>query len=267
MIPSISSRKDTEELAHTGLGNSLLGKCLNKGRLVALSIDELVVQNFDVGVFGGVQDDLVRNGLSIGKSGNVLADTRKGELDGIGVGSEELCLALLAHDDEVKRLSGFVGVGTDASTETGVDTTTEALIGGANDDERLLLLDVGYGRLGGLEDLIGSLAVLAGLSHGALSAAELGRGNNLHGTGDFLDVANRLATVVDFSKRRVGGSSIGADSGGPTAAKCTRQQTQVDAIADSFPVGCDCCSRSLQANVLGCYSVWYLRANVRRPLS
>lgn len=121
-----------------------------------------------------MQDDLVGNGLGIGKGGDVLADTSKGELDGVGVGSEKLSLALLADDDEVERLRGFVGVETNASAETAVDTTAKALVGGANDDERLLLLDFGDGGLGGLEDLVGSLPVLAGLGHGTLGTAKLG---------------------------------------------------------------------------------------------
>lgn len=199
---------------HTGLGNSILGKCLNEGRFVALSVDELVVQNLDVGVLSGQQDNLVGDGLSIGKGGNVLANASERKLDAGGVGSLKLSLALLTNEDEIKRLSSsVVGQGTDTSAETGVNTTAEALVGGADDDEGLLLLGFGDCSLGGVEDLVGSLTVLARLSHGALGTGELGRGNDLHGAGDLLDVANGLETAFDFTKGRVGGSSIGAGSG------------------------------------------------------
>lgn len=214
--------ENAEPRAHTGLSNSLLGERLDEGRLVALSVDELVVQDLDIGVVGAVHDDLVGDGLGIGKGGNILSDTSKRHLDGIGAGTEELRLALLTDDDKVKGLGGFVGVGADASAQTGMDTTAEALVGGADDDERLLLLDFGDSRLGGLEDLAGSLAVLAGLGHGALGTVELGRGDNLHCAGNLLDVLNRLATVIDFSECRVGGSSVGADSGSPVYTQASK---------------------------------------------
>lgn len=197
---------------HTGLGNSFVGKCLNEGGFVALGVDELVVQNLDIGVLSGKHDDLVGDSLGIGKGGNVLANTSEGKLDAFGVGSLELSLALLTNDDEVKRLGDLIGVGTNASTEARVNTTAKTLVGRADDDEGLLLLRFGSNRLGGFEDLVGSLTILARLGHGTLSTGELGRRNDLHCAGNLLDVANRLQAAFDFTKGRVGGSSIGASS-------------------------------------------------------
>lgn len=199
------------EMRHTGLRNGLLGKCLNEGRLVAGGVDELVVQDLDIRVLSGQQDDLVGDGLGIGKGGNVLANTGEVELDTLGVGSRQLGLALLANDDQVERrlLSRQAADGT---AQTRVNTTAETLVGRADNNERLLLLSLGGSGLGGLEDLVGSLAVLAGVVHAAGSTGELGGGDDLHGVGDLLDVANRLQTSLDLTECRIGGGSAGASS-------------------------------------------------------
>jgi hypothetical protein len=199
------------------LEDGLLGKCLNEGRLVAGGIDELVVQNLDVGVLGGEEGDLVGDGLGIGEGRNVLADTSKGELDALGAGTGELGLALLADNDEVGGAVLFEG-STDLTAHAGVNTTAETLVGGADDDEGLLLLGLGGLGLGGFEDLVGGLAVAAGLGHGTLGAGELGGGDDLHGVGDLLDVLDGLEAAVNFSKRRVASGGAGSSSSNPTNA-------------------------------------------------
>jgi hypothetical protein len=202
------------------LEDGLLGKCLNEGRLVAGGIDELVVQNLDVGVLGGEEGDLVGDGLGIGEGRNVLADTSKGELDALGAGTGELGLALLADNDEVGGAVLFEG-STDLTAHAGVNTTAETLVGGADDDEGLLLLGLGGLGLGGFEDLVGGLAVAAGLGHGTLGAGELGGGDDLHGVGDLLDVLDGLEAAVNFSKRRVASGGAGSSSSNPSGS-CSR---------------------------------------------
>lgn len=192
----------------TRVGNSVLGKCLNEGRLVAGGVDELVVQDLDVGVVAGEHDDLVGDGLGIGEGGNVLSDTREAQLEVLGVGTGQLRTALLADDDEVERRLGGVET-ADETAHTRVNTTAETFVGRADDDQSLGLT-LGDGGLGGLEDLVGGLTVAAGVVHGLGSAVELGRGNNLHGVGDLLDVANGLETALDLTKSGIS-SSVGSD--------------------------------------------------------
>ena len=199
----------------TGLEDGLLGKCLNEGSLVAGGVDEPVEQDLDVGVLGGQKGDLVGDGLGSGEGGDVLANTGKGELDALGVGTGELGLALLADDDEVGGAL-LSEESTDATAHTGVSTTAESLVGGANDDEGLLLLGLGGLGLGSFEDLVGGLTVLAGLGHGALGTGELGGGNDLHGVGDLLDVLDGLEAALNFSKRRVASGGAGGSSSNPT---------------------------------------------------
>lgn len=93
-----------------------------------------------------------------------------------------------------------------------MNTTAETLVGGADDDEGLLLLGLGGGGLSGLEDLVRGLSVLAGVVHAASSTGELGRGDDLHGVCDLLDVSNGLQTSLDLTKSRIGGGGAGASS-------------------------------------------------------
>merc|ERR1712000_138124 len=192
----------------TGLGDSLLRKCLKEGSLVALGVDELVVEDLDVGVLGGEKRDLVGDGLGVGEGGNVTADAREGELDILGVGPRQLGTALLADDDQVRR--ALLGKKTaDTAGQTRVNTTAKTTVGRADNDEGLLLLGFGDLGLGSLEDLLGGLTVLAGVVHGPLRAGELGGSDNLHGVGDLLHV---LQAALDFSERRVAGSTAGGSS-------------------------------------------------------
>lgn len=200
-----------EQAQHTGLGNGLLGKCLNEGGLVGGGVDELVVQDLDLGVLGGQVNDLVGDGLSIGKGRNVLANTGEAELDVLGVGSLQLSLALLTNEDQVEVLA-LGKKATNRTGHSGVNTTAETLVGGAHDDEGLLLVGLGGGGLGGLEDLVGGLSVLAGVVHAAGGTGELGGGDNLHGVCDLLDVSDGLQTSLDLTESRIGGGGAGASS-------------------------------------------------------
>lgn len=213
LVVSIISwfNKKKWQLQHTGLGNGLLGKCLNEGGLVATGVDELVVQDLDVGVLGGQVDNLVGDGLGIGKSRNALANTGEAELDVLGVGSLQLSLALLTNEDQVEGLA-LGEKATDGTGHSGVNGTAETLVGGADDDEGLLLVGLGGGGLGGLEDLVGGLAVLAGVVHAAGSTGELGGGDDLHGVCDLLDVSDRLETSLNLTESRIGGGGAGASS-------------------------------------------------------
>jgi hypothetical protein len=199
-----------------GLLDSLLRKCLNHVRLVGLGVDEAVVQDLDVGVLSRELDDLVGDSLGVGEGGNALANTREAELDGLGVGSGELGLGLLADKDEVEaRLLSMESA--DVSGQTRVNTTAKTLVGRADDDEGLLVLGLESLGLSRLVNLVGGLSVLAGVVHGALSSGELGGGDNLHGVCDLLDVSDGLETVLDLTESRIGGSGAG-DGGGPSVS-------------------------------------------------
>jgi hypothetical protein len=196
----------------TGLGDSLLGKRIKEFGLVARGVDEPVEQDLDVGVLGGQLDDLVGDSLGIGEGRNVLANTSKAQLDGRAVGSAELSLGLLTNDDEVKgRLCG--GHGTDTSAHAGVNTTAETLVGRADDDEGLLVLLLEGLGLGRLVNLVGSLAIGAGVVHGTSGTGELGGGDNLHGVGDLLDVADGLEAALNLTKGGIGSSGSGSGNG------------------------------------------------------
>lgn len=212
---------------HTGFLDSVLGEGLDEGGLVGLGVDELVVQDLDARVVALELSDLVGNGLGIGEGGNVLSDTGKAEGHVLGVASAQLGLALLTQNNKLEAL----GVGTKLSAhvtrKTRVDTTTETLVGRADNQESLTLGVLGGLGLGLLENLVGSLTVGARGVHGTLSAGELGRGDNLHGLGDLLDVADRLETALDFTESgEVGGIGDGL---GPVK----RQRISTKSICDT----------------------------------
>jgi hypothetical protein len=208
----------------TGLSDSLLRKCLNEGGLVAGGVDEFVIENLDLGVFGGQGDNLIGDGLGIAKCRNVLANAGEGELDALRAGTRKLSLALLADDDKVG--GAFLSKkSSNASAHARVNTTAEALVRGADDDERFLVLGLERLGLGGLIDLIGGLTVVAGLGHGALSTGELGGGDNLHRVGDLLDVADGLEAALDLAKRRVAGDSVGGGGGGPATIRLVSKKS------------------------------------------
>lgn len=188
----------------TGSLDGILGESLDDGGLVLLGVQELVVQDLDARVVSGELGDLVGDGRRVGEGGDILSDVGEAEGHVLGVASAELGLALLTQDDELEALGVGAELSADETRKTRVDTTTETLVGRADDQEGLAL---GLDRLGVglLEDLVGSLAVGAGLGHGLLGAGELGRGDNLHGLGDLLNVANRLETALDFTESGKGG--------------------------------------------------------------
>lgn len=199
----------------TRLSDGILGKCLNDGGLVGRGVDEAVVQDLDIGVLLGQQNDLVGDGGGISEGGDVLSDTREGELDIRGVGSGKLSLGLLANDDEVELLA-LSAHSADVSSQTGVNTTAETLVGRADDEKLLSLLRLEGRGLSRLVDLVRGLAVLAGFVHGTLSSGQLGGSNDLHGLGDLLDVSDGLETSLDLTESRIGGGGIGA--GGSSSA-------------------------------------------------
>jgi hypothetical protein len=194
--------KDLTKLL-TGLGDSLLGISLNGAGLVALSVDELVVDDLNASVVGGQLSNLIGNDLSISESRDVLANVGEAHDELIGVGSGQLSLGLLSEDDQV-------GVGVrlkytaSSLAETGVDTTAKTLVGAGNDEQGLLVLEgLGFGVL---EDLVGRLTVDTRVVHSLLGAGKTGRGNDLHRVGDLLDVLDGLQTALNFTQsREVGG--------------------------------------------------------------
>lgn len=204
----------TELGQRTGSLDSLLGESIKGRGLVALGVDELVVEDLNLGVVAGQANNLVGDGLGVGEGGNILANTREGKLDVLGLGTLQLGLALLAEDDELVSVGLLGEETTDVTGQTGVNTTAETLVGRADDEQNLLVLALeGLGLSLG-EDLAGGLAVVLGLSHGALGAGQLGRGDNLHGLGDLLDVANGLETALDFTEGREAGGGIGGGGDG-----------------------------------------------------
>jgi len=234
-------------LPHTGLGNSLLGVGLLDGSLVGTSVDEAVVDDADGGVVGGQKRDLVGDGGGIGEGGDVLSGASEAEDEVLAVGTGELGLALLANDGEV-------GVGSieqdlaDLPRHTRVDTTAETLVGGADNDQCLVAVVDGLG-LGALKDSVGGLTVGARGGHGPLSAGELGGGDDLHGLGDLLDVANRLEAALDLTESGVA-SGVGSGEGGRPADG--NFQSALDAIEDAMDAASAGHSGRVDAAAQGC---------------
>lgn len=85
----------------TRAGDSFLRKSLKWCRFVALSIDELVVDNLDVGVVRWKENDLVGNCLSIREGGNILSNTSKAQNDILPARSAQLGLALLTQHNDI----------------------------------------------------------------------------------------------------------------------------------------------------------------------
>jgi hypothetical protein len=189
--------------------DGLFGESLDDGGLVAGGVDELVVQDLDVGVFAWELHDLVGDGLGIGEGGNILADASKAQLDVPAVGTTELRPGLLADEDEVgSRLLRPHEVASDVARQARVNAAAKALVGAADDVENLLALALQSLRLGRLEHLVGRVAVLVRIVHCSLGAGELGRGHNLHRVGDLLDVADRLQAALDLAQSSVASSIV-----------------------------------------------------------
>jgi hypothetical protein len=206
---------------HTRLLDGLLGESLNDGGLVAGGVDELVVQNLDAVVLGVQKAELVGNGGSVGESRDGLADSSEAEDHVLGVAPAHLGLALLADNCDVDVAGQAVGgeLLAHVTRHTRVDTTTETLVGRAHDEESLLALTLGGNGASLLEGLLRGLSVHDGLVHGLLGAGELGGGDNLHGLGDLLDVADGLETALDLTESGiVGGLSDERSGDGRRAA-------------------------------------------------
>lgn len=228
-------------IERTRLLDGLLRESLNDGGLVAGGVDELVVQNLDAVVLGVQEAELVGDGGRVGESGNGLADTREAEDHVLGVAPAHLGLALLAQNCDVD-VAGKTAAGelpADVTRHTRVDTTAETLVGRAHDKESLLVLALNRLSASLLESLLRSLTVDDGFVHGLLGAGELGGGDNLHGLGDLLDVANGLETALDLTesgivgglsdergrdgRRAVCGMLVGVQCGAEVLARCARE--------------------------------------------
>lgn len=191
-----------------GSGDGLSGVSLNGGWLVRRGVEELVVNDADLVVLGWESRDLVSDGGSIHEVWNLLSDTGKVENDVLWVGTGELSSGLLSDEDKVTvwLLDEHLA---DQSGHSRVDTTAESLVGRGNNDQGLLVGALEWLGLSLAENGVGCLSVCAGVLHGLGGTVELGGGNNLHGHGDLLDVANRLETVLDLAKGRKSGGIWG----------------------------------------------------------
>lgn len=166
--------------------DGLSRESINNDGLVALRIDELVVHDLHRGILARQRSNLIRDRARIRKRRHVLANARERQDKVLRIRSRQLGLALLAHDHDVRvRVLGEHLARPAAHAR--MDTAAQALVGGADDEEGLLVALEGLG-LGLFEDLVGRLPVDAGLVHGALGARELGRGHDLHRLGDLFDV-------------------------------------------------------------------------------
>jgi hypothetical protein len=204
-------------LEPTRVGDGLLGEGLLNGRLVATSVDELVVDNLDGDVVGGKHGDLVGDARCVGEGRNILSGTGEAENHVLRVGTAQLRLALLSDDCEL-RLGDLSQHLPDLPGHSRVDTTAETLVGTADDDQGLLAISLHGLGLGAVEDGVGGLTVGTRLPHSLLGAGELGGGDDLHGLGDLLDVANRLETAFDFTEGGIAGGIGGSERGGPSTA-------------------------------------------------
>lgn len=187
-----------------GVEDGLNGVGIDNGSLVRLGVDELVVDNLDAVVLLWESGDLIGDQRSVGEGRDGLSDTSEVDLDVLGVRTRHLRLGLLADNDKV-------GIGVDGEhaagvlAESGVDSTAKTFVGAGNDNQSLLVALLGKFGLGLLEDGVRGLSVCSGILHSACRSVQLGGGNNLHGVGDLLDVADRLETVLNLTKSREGG--------------------------------------------------------------
>lgn len=188
----------------TRVGNGFFGESFDWGGLVALIIDELVVYNLNIGIVGWQKGNLIGDGLGICERGDILSDTSEAQDDVLAVRSAQLCLALLAQHDDI-GIWLLNEHPANLFAQTRVDTTTETFVGAGNNNQVLLVITLNRLRLGLFEDFVGGLSVLSGVGHRTLSSSELGGSNDLHGLGDLLDIANRLQSVLDFTKGRESG--------------------------------------------------------------
>lgn len=179
--------------------NGLLRESLNDNGLVALGVQKLVVDDLDGRVVGREGRDLVGNGCSVGEGGDVFTDASEAQDEVFAVRTAQLGLALLAQHNEIgiRLLQEHLPGGP---RHAGMDAATEALVGAADDDERFLALALQRLCLGVLENGVGGLAVGAGFGHRPLGTRELCGGDDFHRLCDFLNVADRLQTILDLAQ-------------------------------------------------------------------
>lgn len=195
-----------------------LRECLHGHWLITLRVEKFVVHYFYVLVIIRQQADLIRNRLRIRERGDILPDVRKAHLDVLRVAPRKLGFALLTQHNDVEIASLLCQEPPRCACHARVDATTEPLVGAANHEQRLLVFGVlalggALGRLGLVEDRVGSFTVGTGLDHGALGAGELGRGHDLHGLGDLFDVADGLEAAFDFAEGGLLGLCRGEGTG------------------------------------------------------
>lgn len=189
--------------------DSLLGESIDSVGLVSGGVDEAVVDDLDLCVLVGQRDDLVGDGRCLGEGGDGPTGASEGKTDVLGGGTRQLGLALLANDDQVVGV-GLLGIKTtDVTGQTRVNTAAETLVGGADDQQGLLVGALEGLGLGLGEDLVRSGTVDLGVGHGALGAGQLGGGDNLHGLGDLLDVADGLETGLNLTEGGIAGGGGG----------------------------------------------------------
>ena len=205
----------------TGLGDGLLGESLNGSGLVALSVDELVVDDLHARVVGREHGNLIGDSLGVGEGGNVLANIGEAHDDALGSSTGQLSLGLFTKNDNIglrvlsEQAAGGLG-------QARVNTTAKTLVRAGHNVKSLLVLQ-GLG-LGLLEDSVGGLSVVARFIHSLLGAGETGRGNDLHGVGDLLNVLDGLEASLDLTQSRegggIGGRSAVPDISSPRGRQC-----------------------------------------------
>ena len=90
-----------------------------------------------------------------------------------------------------------------------MDTAAKTLVRRAYYDEGFLLFGLDRLSLCFFEDSVGSLSVASRFHHCALSSVEFGRGDDLHGFGDFFDVADGFEAAFDFAEGGIAGGIRG----------------------------------------------------------
>lgn len=216
--------------------DSLLRESIDGISLVCGCVDESVVDDLDLGVLVGQGNDLVGDGGGLGEGGDGFAGAGEGEADVLGSGTRQLGLALLADDDQVVGV-GLLGIeAANVAGQTGVNAAAEALVGGADNQQGLLV-----GALEGLglslvEDLVGGGAVDLGVGHGALGAGQLGGGDDLHGLCDLLDVADGLEAGLDLAQGGIAGGGGRDGAVGREASVVSRVAREVQLLGLCFPL-------------------------------
>lgn len=201
-----------------GQGTRVLEGLLRESRdsiwLVRDGRPEGVVDDLNIVVLSIQLSDLVGDSLSLHEGRNVLSNIAEAQLDVLSAGPRKLSLDLLSQNHNINiRVLGKPPPGSFGQLR--VNTTAKTLIGGGDNEEGLAGLE-GLG-LGLFENGVGVLTIGTGVTHCLLSTGKLGRGNNLHGSGNLLDVLDGLETALNFSE-----GGIVVTQSGPVMTKLTQ---------------------------------------------